>query len=396
MLFAPLPLFAQSATLDPDVNNDGIVNYLDISRASSCYLRDVALASPALSITSPADGTSITTTSIELTGTVSDNAEELSVNGVATAFSAGSYSTTVSGLTSGDNVIEVVAVARSAPDCWDVDFDASGTIEIGDIFFVYGSYGQSGFPTTAPVPPERTATATITVTLDDVAPVVDIVSPQDGALILAGSVDVSGTVDDPTATVTVNGQVAAVTNGNWTLPALPLAAGENVITAVASDAAGNSSSDSVTVTRIVDQIAPVVVITSPVDGLETFDPSIDISGAVDDPTAVLDINGIPVDIVNGEFNLTGLPLIEGVNTIVANASDGSGNVGTDQVSVTRIVDNDAPVVVITSPADGAFTVARATRGSTRARIRQPGRRSSPLLDSDLSVAADLGTVGDGP
>src|SRR3989338_5418959 len=60
-------------------------------------------------------------------------------------------------------------------------------------------------------------------------------------------IPVTGTVDDPTASVVVNGVAATIESGPFSVEA-PLTEGPNLITAVFPDPAGNSTSHSITVT----------------------------------------------------------------------------------------------------------------------------------------------------
>jgi hypothetical protein len=82
-------------------------------------------------------------------------------------------------------------------------------------------------------------------------PSVAITTPADGSSTDNAAVTVTGTASDPGGAVTnlkVNGEdVAVAADGTWS-KAMTLATGENTITAVASDAAGNSGSASVKVT----------------------------------------------------------------------------------------------------------------------------------------------------
>jgi hypothetical protein len=121
-----LPASAQTVARDPDLNNDGIVNALDVSRASGCYLGDVHLSQPSLAITTPLDGAHISSFTIDVAGTLA-NAATLTVNGAATAFADGGFVTTVAGLAAGPNLIEAVAAIADAPVCWDADFNDSGS-----------------------------------------------------------------------------------------------------------------------------------------------------------------------------------------------------------------------------------------------------------------------------
>jgi hypothetical protein len=96
-------------------------------------------------------------------------------------------------------------------------------------------------------------------------PSVAITSPANGSTSDTAAATVTGTASDPGGAVTgvtVNGQAATVAaDGTWS-KALTLAPGENTITAVASDAAGNSSSASVKVTYTPK---PPPVLTPPAD-----------------------------------------------------------------------------------------------------------------------------------
>src|SRR5204863_289292 len=78
----------------------------------------------------------------------------------------------------------------------------------------------------------------------------------------AATIDVSGTANDATsgvASVTVNGSAATFTAPSFTRLAVPLVCGPNTISAVSTDAAGNSSATaSASVTRICDTTGPVI------------------------------------------------------------------------------------------------------------------------------------------
>ena len=82
----------------------------------------------------------------------------------------------------------------------------------------------------------------------------------------AGSrtITVTGTIDDPEATVTVNGTAATISSGAYSAGVTLTSEGENTITATAMDKAGNSSTATVTVS--LDTVPPVLVISSPSDG----------------------------------------------------------------------------------------------------------------------------------
>ena len=75
---------------------------------------------------------------------------------------------------------------------------------------------------------------------------------------------VTGTLDDPEATVMVNDTAATITSGGFSATITLTAEGENTVTATATDKAGNSATASVTVS--LDTVPPILVISSPTSG----------------------------------------------------------------------------------------------------------------------------------
>lgn len=86
---------------------------------------------------------------------------------------------------------------------------------------------------------------------------VEILDPTPGLVTNLPAIDVSGTVSGDGVGVTVNGVAAAVSAGEFSAIGVPLVEGENILTAVATDSAGNVATDSVSVT--LDTMPPVVV-----------------------------------------------------------------------------------------------------------------------------------------
>ncbi len=176
------------------------------------------------------------------------------------------------------------------------------------------------------------------ITLDKVAPSVTV------ADLLSNEVSptLSGTVDDPDATidVTVDGNSYPATNnadGTWTLVAgtitPDLIEGTYEVAVEATDLAGNMGTDASTNELVIDLTAPAVTI----DELITSLASPGITGTVNDTDAVLDLivdgsNYAPINNGDGTWSLAaGLitPLAEGVYDLVIDAMDVAGNVGTD-------------------------------------------------------------------
>jgi hypothetical protein len=102
----------------------------------------------------------------------------------------------------------------------------------------------------------NTGTASISVTVDLTPPRVIINSPLDGAVFYVPSITVSGmvndivsgTVNENNATITVNGNSGVVSNRSFSVEGVNLVSGTNTITAVGTDAAGNTAMTQITVT----------------------------------------------------------------------------------------------------------------------------------------------------
>src|SRR5699024_8476303 len=85
------------------------------------------------------------------------------------------------------------------------------------------------------------------VTLDTEAPELTIESPSDGEMTNRETATVEGTVSDANLdTVTVNGQETAVDDGEFS-QRIMLDEGENVIEVVATDLAGNATTETITI-----------------------------------------------------------------------------------------------------------------------------------------------------
>ena len=79
-------------------------------------------------------------------------------------------------------------------------------------------------------------------------PVISITSNLDGDILDSSPIDVSGTVSDPLATVTVNGVTAVVESNTFSASGVPLSSGTNTITAKALSSDNMTSTDAITVT----------------------------------------------------------------------------------------------------------------------------------------------------
>src|SRR5262249_34439424 len=162
---------------------------------------------------------------------------------------------------------------------------------------------------------------------------------------------ITGTIDDPTATLTINSIQVPVSGGQFSV-SLPLAEGPNVLTATATSAAGAVGTASIEVT--LDTTPPHVTITSPPDQFVTTDDSITVAGNVNDivvgtvneQQAQVTVNGNSAQVANRTFLSTNVPLNLGTNTIQAVGRDRVGNAATTQITVTRVAPSANRIRVI--------------------------------------------------
>ncbi len=184
----------------PQYDSTGVVYFDDASFESD-------MTAPIVTITSPADQLITNSSPVLVEGTVNDLAiTSIDINGSSEPVSGGSWSGYVS-LSEGSNTITAAAV------------DAGG----------------------------NPGSDSITVYLITTAPAVVISSPADESTTEISPITVTGTVDDPAITsIDVNGTIEPVSGGLWS-SSLSLSEGANIITATATNDAGNPGSDTITV-----------------------------------------------------------------------------------------------------------------------------------------------------
>ncbi len=272
--------------------------YGNVGVASAQVTLDTA--APTLTVLQPTSGALINAASVQLTGQVSDDngVGAVTVAGQPAAIHAdGSFQAQVP-LTEGGNTIAVQA------------FDLAGN--------------------------ETDQTLSV---VRFALPEVAITSPADLSYIAATTVTVSGTVSDPAATVSVNGQPAIVAGGGFTASGVPLLEGGNILTATATSAAGHVNTATINVVR--DLTPPHLAIAYPQDGAAVFDSTITVSGLVNDivagtvnaSQATVTVNGQPATVANRSF-VASAALVQGSNLITVLAKDVSGNTAQATVTVT--------------------------------------------------------------
>ena len=173
-------------------------------------------------------------------------------------------------------------------------------------------------------------------------PSVAIDSPPDLSTLAATTIDVTGTVSDPAAVVTVNGVTAVVSGNRFTAREVPLIEGGDVLTASAVLPNGHASTASVAVVR--DLTPPHVTIDLPKTGALVLTPTVTVSGLINDivagtvnsAEATVTVNGRPAAVANRSYVVEGVPLSSGDNTLTAIATDRSGNSSQVAITVQRV------------------------------------------------------------
>jgi hypothetical protein len=190
--------------------------------------------------------------------------------------------------------------------------------------------------------------ATLTDAFAVIGPQISLSSPSDKSFVNTPSITVAGTVNDPAATVAINGVAAPNIGGSFTV-AIPLSEGNNTVTAVATGVGGATSSTSVLVN--LDTTPPRIAVLTPVDQDETTEERINVAGNVNDIVvgtvneiqAQVTVNGVAAEVNNRSFVARSVPLQAGLNTLQVVGRDRVGNAFTTSVKVTRVM---APLLKI--------------------------------------------------
>jgi hypothetical protein len=222
---------------------------------------------------------------------------------------------------------------------------------------------------------------------DSTIPTVAIASPTSSSTYATStsSITLSGTASDNVGVTrvtwanTANGTSGIATGTtSWSISAISLAAGTNTITVTASDSAGNTANDILTVTYAPpDTAVPVIAIASPTSSstYSTTTSTVTLSGTASDNVGVTRVtwanaaNGTS-GIATGttSWSTSAISLIEGSNTLTVTASDSAGNKSSTILAVTYSVpkvvttaDTTKPVVTIKTP---TANVSYSTRSSS--------------------------------
>ncbi|MBO4121110.1 BapA prefix-like domain-containing protein [Cupriavidus gilardii] len=225
--------------------------------------------------------------------------------------------------------------------------------------------GNSSGPVTATIDSVAPGAPAIGSVTDDVDPVSGTLSPggttNDATPTIAGTAEATSTVQIFNGT-TLLGTATADGTGNWTFtPGTPLADGSYSLTAVATDAAGNTGPASTAFNFTVDTAAPAVPLITQASGTT-------IAGTADaNSTIAIDTNGdgTPEATVtaDGSGNWTyspTTPLADGT-TVSVTATDAAGNTSGP---ATEAIDAVPPAVPTIAPTNGTLLQGTAEANST--------------------------------
>jgi len=236
---------------------------------------------------------------------------------------------------------------------------------------------------------------------DTTAPVVAIATPTAGPTYETdnSAITIGGTASDDVAVTQVTwendrgGSGACTGTSNWSAANVALSLGQNVITVTARDAAGNTATDTITVTSTAPQ-PPTVTITGPTSQptFSTNSTTTGISGLASDDVGVVSVtwadnhgqSGVCTGTTNWGF--TAIPLSVGHNIITVTATDTIGLTATDTLTVI-FTDNTAPTVTIASPTTAA------TWTTTSPTLSIGGTASDDVAVTGVSWSNDRGGSG---
>ena len=207
-------------------------------------------------------------------------------------------------------------------------------------------------------------TLTVQTVRRTLPPVLRITSPMDGFSTADAVVPVTGTVSDPSAAVTVQGQTVAVdSQGNFTALVGAQQEGHLAIVAQATDVLGNSSQSVVYVAFAFHPPVLTWINPTPPSGAQLTSPSLTAAVALD-KAALTAINGQRVELQPGpsvaqpfQAQAT-LAVQEGQVLLTATAVDGAGNTAT--ITRTLGVGLTTPALTVSAPvfdASGSFSTA---------------------------------------
>ena len=193
-----------------------------------------------------------------------------------------------------------------------------------------------------------TTSPTLTFTVDTVAPRFLTLNPPDNGIYLNPPVTVSGTIDDPTASVYLSGPLL-LTNSSGTSFSFPvtLLPGLNSFYLSLVDPAGNTTHAALNLTY-----TPFTLnVLSPLNGANINANQVTVYGNFSGATtATVKVNGANATVTGRNFSAANIPLVYGSNLLTVNGTrSDDGKAITQTITLTSTL----PVLTIAAPANGA-------------------------------------------
>ena len=182
-------------------------------------------------------------------------------------------------------------------------------------------------------------------------PVITITAPTSSSTYSTSnsSIALSGTTSDNVGVTSVTwsndrgGSGSASGTTSWSVSTINLQEGDNLITVTAHDAAGNTSTDTLTVTYTPpDTQDPVITITSPTSSptYDTSNSTINIGGTASDNVGVTSVTwsndkgGSGSASGTTSWSVSNINLVYGDNILTVTARDSAGNSDSDSITIT--------------------------------------------------------------
>lgn len=185
--------------------------------------------------------------------------------------------------------------------------------------------------------------------IDTVPPSLTVSTLADDAYTNIQVLNVAGSATDSSGikSLVINGVDTTLNQDGSFSQALVLQPGPNALTVVATDLAGNNSTDVRTIN--LDMTAPLLTITAPADNAKTASPIMSVTGTVNETSTVTVKLGTSVQqaAMDGAGFITSDSLIPGINTIEVTATDLAGNTSSQKRTV--IYDDQKPSLAVTDP-----------------------------------------------
>ena len=211
--------------------------------------------------------------------------------------------------------------------------------------------GYNGITVIARDDQGRETSKTVTIVSDTTPPSFYILSPENPFNTNRDTVTIQGTVyDEHLDVIRVDWQQTTVqTDGSFSID-VAVDYGTTNLTVTAVDGAGNESSQELVINRS-DQ--PELTIAYPYSGSITYELVTTVTGhVIDSDLASVTVNGETATVENDTYTVV-VPLVDGENLLSATATDLASNSITKSVTIT--VDRIAPILTISSPAEGYVT-----------------------------------------